>query len=226
MASQSPFSTKRLQIDKANATMVVATAVSVFVVIFSLFASRALWSQSAYQSRVISKKEKARDQLKKNIDVTSSKLVTAYKSFVGSTQNVLGGNPGGQGDNDGDNAKIILDALPSKYDFPALATSLEKLLAQNGLKTTSITGTDDELNQQKQSDNPDPQAVTIPFEIAVTGSYANVQTLTSVFERSIRPFQISTLSFSGTDSDLNMAVKAQTYYQPEKSLTIRTEVVK
>ncbi len=220
-------STKRLQIDKANATMVVSIAVATFLVIFSLFASRSLLSQRSYQAKVIAKKEQARDQLKKNITASSS-LVTAYQSFVGTSANVLGGNPNGQGSKDGDNAKIVLDALPSQYDFPALAVSLQSLLGQSGVKIGSVSGTDDELNQQKQNiDNTkDPVPVLIPFTASVDGPYASIQNLISVLEHSIRPITISTISLSGSDSDVKISITANTYYQPAKGLTIKSEVVK
>ncbi len=219
------LSSKHVQIDKANATMVAAIATASFLAIFSLFASKALWSQSAYQNRVIVKKEKARDQLKKNVD-TATQLTTRYQAFVSSTQNVLGGNPTGQGANDGDNAKIILDALPSKYDFPAVATSLENLLTQNGLKTNSITGTDDEVAQGGNKSSPDPQVVEMPFQVSVTGAYTTIQNLTNIFEHSIRPIHIKTIQFTGSDSILTMNVDAITYYQPEKNLDNTFEVVK
>jgi hypothetical protein len=141
------FSTKRLQINKASATMVLPLTIASFITVFSLVATRALLSQRSYQSRVISEKEKAKKQLKENI-VEVEKLRAQYKGFADAPTNVLGGDPRGAGEKDGDNARIVLDALPSKYDFPALATSLEKLLTNGGYKIESIAGSDDELNQQ------------------------------------------------------------------------------
>ena len=50
---------KRLLIDKANATMLLTIGITSFIVVFSLIASRALLSQSGYQARVLSEKQKA-----------------------------------------------------------------------------------------------------------------------------------------------------------------------
>src|SRR3990167_8047567 len=113
--------------------MIAVLAASTFIVVFTIVAGRALLSQRSYQARVIDKKEKARDQLKKNIEETKT-LVTSYKSFTDRSENVLGANPAGQGEKDGDNAKIILDALPSKYNFPAIAPWMDKLIAYGCLK--------------------------------------------------------------------------------------------
>src|SRR5689334_22008086 len=129
-----PLSTKRIQVSKATATIVGTIAAAAFIAVFSLIASQALLSQRAYQSRVIAGKEKAKKQLEDNIKAVNV-LSTQYKAFIGTSQNIIGGNPSGSGERDGDNARIVLDALPSKYDFPALAASLEKILGGGGYKT-------------------------------------------------------------------------------------------
>jgi hypothetical protein len=218
------ISTKRLQINKANGTMIALIAGTSFVLIFSVIASRALLSQRAYQSRVIAEKTKAKMQLDENVKA-ADKLKIAYQEFVSAPENVLGGNPAGTGDKDGDNAKIVLDALPSKYDFPALTTSLEKILSDKNYKIDDISGSDDELNQKANLSSPNPVAVDIPFKITVSGSYPALQTLVSAMERSIRPFHIQTIDFSGNDALLRMEIKAKSYYQPEKNLTITTKDV-
>ena len=217
--------TKRNLITKANKRMVAATAVAAFVVVFALFASKSLLSQAAYQNRVISGKKKAVAQLKTDLNARND-LVSSYQAFVGTPQNVIGGNPQGTGPQDGDNAKVVLDALPSKYDFPALATSLEKIITDQQLQIVGISGTDDEIAQSNNQTSSSPQPVPMPFQIQVSGSYQAVQNLISMFDRSIRPFQIQTVELSGTDSSMLATISAQTYYQPEKNLNIRTQAVK
>lgn len=225
MATKASLSNKRIQIDKANLVIVTATSIAVFVTMFSLVGVRAILSQRAYQSKVIAKKEVAKKQLDENVKAVES-LVTSYKQFVSGTVNVIGGSVTGAGDRDGDNAKIVLDALPSKYDFPALTSSLEKLITDNGNKITLIQGTDDEVAQQANDSSSTPKPVEMPFEVSVEGNYANIQSLIGVFERSIRPFPIQSLSITGKDSQINLDIKALTYYQPEKNLNIAKEVVK
>jgi hypothetical protein len=218
------FSTKRIQISRENSVMVGIIAGAAFLVIFSLVASKALLDQRAYQARVIAEKEVAKRQLQENLRAVEQ-LTESYKEFVGAPENVLGGNPTGRGDKDGDNAKIVLDALPSKYDFPALTTSLEKILTNPAYKIETIEGQDDELNQKDNASSPSPEVIEIPFEVAVTGSYPAVQDVVRVMERSIRPFNIQSLELSGNDAALRLTVNAITYYQPEKNLNITTKVV-
>src|SRR5690606_10637885 len=118
--------------------------------------------------------------------------------FVETPDNVIGGNPSGTGDNDGDNAKIVLDALPSKYDFPALATSLEKILKTRNYQINSISGTDDEVAQSSQTTATTP--IEMPFELSATGNINTAKDLLVLLERSIRPIQVDTVDISGSNA--------------------------
>ena len=217
-------SAKRIQVTKAQATVIATIAGAVFITVFSLVSAKSLWTQRAYQAKVIDKKEKARVQLENNLNAVDG-LVASYKNFTSNPTNLLGGNPSGTGEKDGDNARLILDALPSKYDFPALTTSLEKLLVDRKFKIDGITGTDDELAQAKAASG-DSKPVDMPFQISVTGSDTSVQDLLTVFEKSIRPFQATKLSLKGGTTDLKLVLDAKTYYQPEKTVNIKLENVK
>jgi hypothetical protein len=226
------FSTKRIQINKANARIVVILAVASFLVTFSLIASKGLLSQRSYQSRVISKKKEALTQLEHNA-AAAKDLITSYEQFVDpSVLNILGGNPqtekGKEGDLDGDNARIVLDALPSKYDFPAVATSIEKIVTDLNITLAGINGADDEIAQKEVNNTPqaDLVPIEIPFQFSVSSDYKSLQALLKTLERSIRPIYINTLSFSGTNEKMTLSIQAQTYYQPPKSLTIQMEQVR
>lgn len=218
------LSTKRLHIEKANAAMAIIVAIASFVVVFSLFASRGLLSKRSYQNKVIAEKKVALDQLKSN-NQAATQLVDAYKVFASTPDNVIAGSSGGKGDKDGDNAQIILDALPSKYDFPAVASSLEKVLTDEGIAIDSITGIDDEINQAKQQQSSTPSAIPIPFQIAVKGDFGSLEDLFTLMERSIRPFQIQKVTLTASGSEITNTVTAQTYYQPAKNVSITKKVV-
>ncbi len=213
---------KRLQIDKANSAMLIVVAISAFVVTFSLVAGRALMSQKSYQSRVIKEKQKAATQLQENIKATES-LQTSYKAFVGTPDNIIGGNSSGTGERDGDNAKIVLDALPSKYDYPALASSLEKIITGKSFKINSITGSDDEL---AQAGDKEAKPVEMPFQVEVDANFASAKDLMNIFEKSIRPIKIKSIELTGSNNNLKVSVNAVTYYQPAKTLKIDTKEVK
>jgi hypothetical protein len=216
------LSTKRLAIDKANSTMLLAVGIAVFVVVFSLVSSKALLEQRSYQAKVITLKKKALDRIKTNADEVK-KLDSAYREFAAKSPNVLEGNPRGDGDKDGDNPRIVLDALPSKYDFPAVATSLEKVL--KNYQIDAITGTDDEVGQAGNQASGTPQPVDIPFSVTVDLSPQALKPFFLIFEQSIRPFQVSKVTISSSEQGLNVILAGKTYFQPEKTFSVQQEVI-
>lgn len=224
MAKFHPTS-KHVQIDKAQATIVGIVAATVFVTVFSLVSVKGLLAQRSYQGRVIAQKKEAKTKLEANVEAVDT-LISSYKEFTSRPENILGGNPAGTGDRDGDNARLVLDALPSKYDFPALTATLEKILTERQIGIDGISGTDDEVSQSAAEASGEPKPVEIPFQLAVKGNYVSIQDLISVFEHSIRPFQLTALSLSGGAGDMTVNIDAKTYFQPEKALDIKTEVVK
>lgn len=219
-------STKRIAISKANTQMIAIVASASVLSIFCLVGAKALWAQNTYTSRVIAAKEKAHRQLVTNL-AEADNLIKAYKGFIATGTNVIGGNSTGTGDKDGDNAKIILDALPGSYDFPAVTSSLEKIIKAKNLKLTEITGTDDEINQQANASSPTPKAIPIPFSFTIeNANYQSVQELINMLQLSIRPMQIDTIELSGGTTDMELTVTAHTFFQPEKNLQIKKEIVK
>jgi hypothetical protein len=217
---------KHLLIDKANTTMLAIISVASFLVVFSLVASKSLLSQNAYQQRVIKEKEKTLKQLRENNKNVTS-LVDSYHSFANSTQNLLGGNPAGTGPKDGDNPKIVLDALPSKYDFPGLSSSVEKVLKDGGYAVEKISGIDDELAQQQAAKTDSTAPVPMPFLLSFSSSYDGTKKLFTTFEHSIRPIYVNKITLVAVNnSQLKTTIDANTFYQPAKELKITTKVVK
>lgn len=212
-------SIKHLQIDKAKSRILAVVSVAAIITIFSLFVTKSMLTKANYQRRVINEKHKVVNQLKDNIKSTKT-LITQYKMFAEQNPNVLGGDISGIDNLDGDNARITLDALPSKYDAPALASSIEKLLLERNVSIQSIDVTDD------QASNPDqaqamPVATPVSFSFEAGSDFKTSQQLIMDFERSIRPFDAITLELSGSDTSLRTKVSVTTYYQPAKSLSLK-----
>jgi Tfp pilus assembly protein PilO len=222
MARTTAF-TKRVQIGKANRSTVVITSLAAFVLVFAIIAGRGMVNQIAYQQRVIDAKKEALATAQQDLQALDS-LQAAYVEFVEADPNVLGGSLDGEGELDGDNAGIVLDALPSRYDFPALTSSLEELILSQNMNIVSIGGTDEEVAQSDQA-GPSPQPIAIPFQVRASGSYKSVQDLVNVFARSIRPFQIQNLELSGGEDSMTVSIDASTFFQPDKVLSITEEVI-
>ena len=220
-------SLKRIAISKASAQTLIIISVASFVTIFCLVASWSIWKQISYQSRVISTAQSAKQAL--NNDITAAgDLIHSYEKFDNQQTNVIGGQINGNSNasDNGSNAKIILDALPSTYDFPALTTSVEKILNAGNFTITGITGTDEQLAQQGNTVSQNPQPVGIPFGFSVNNTnYPAIETLIGVLQLSIRPIQIDTLNITGGGNQMNFDVSAHTFYQPGKSLILSKKVV-
>jgi hypothetical protein len=61
------LSSKHLAVDKANSKVIIAAAVATAILVFSLFASKALIDKISYQNLVISERQKANMLLEDNI---------------------------------------------------------------------------------------------------------------------------------------------------------------
>ena len=220
------ISSKHLQIEQANSRIVIVVAVASVITIFSLMSAKTLLSQINHQRHIISARNDAVKQLKKNIEVANS-LEKYFDAFNSANPNIIGGiaNNDSHGPSDGDNARITLDALPSVYDYPALVTSLEKILKTQNLTNIGITGTD-QSDTLKNESTTNPKAQPIEITINGTGSYGAIQNVIKDLERSIRPFDVVTFELKGDESKLDMTVKVNTYYQQAKSLGSQIKEVK
>lgn len=217
--------TKHSLINQAYSKIIIIVSIAALVSAFAISASIFLMSHLQYQNRVISAKQKALTQLKSDVSANND-LISSYKTFVAPKTNIIGGSSiGTNGSNNGDNGKIILDALPSKYDFPAVISSIVDLIQNGGVTISTIQSTDELVQQQGSQTSPNPKPVAIPFSYTVNGSYQSIENLIKDFQNSIRPIQFQTMQITGDQSNLSLTVTAQTYYQPGKTFKITQRIV-
>ena len=159
-------------------------------------------SKKSYNSRVIKTKTEARDQLTtnlKNIDKLSQQFGELNSSET-------------------TNSKTILHALPPVYDYAALASSIDSLASLSGVSSDTNIGEDTSSSALNFATTSQP--VEIPLNLNIKGSYDAIRTYIDNLERSIRPIQIQALTYTGTNSDLQILIEAKTYYQPARSLDV------
>lgn len=218
-----------LKISKGDSSLMILAGISSFIIVFSLLGIKSMISQASYQGRVIKARNASIDQLNKNI-ANANILSTHYSSvFEGnSPANVIGGKNdkalSSQPPN-GDNGTIILHALPTSYDFPALLTSVSKILTTNSVGGQAIGGSD--LSVTFKSDpSSSPQPTSVDLNVSGTATYTNAQKLINDFEKSIRPYDIKTLSLNGNQSSMALSFDVTTYYQPAKTTTLTSKEIK
>ena len=210
-----------IKLDKSKTNSVTLLGIAVFVLVFGLFTIKTLFGFYAYQNIVISAQKASLSNIDQDQQVANN-VETSYKAFVNQPNNIIGGSSTGTSSTSGNNAKIILDALPETYDFPALMSSMQALLTTPGITVQSLTGSDTSLTQIVS-----PQPVPIPISFSVQGSYANIQNLFSILNRSVSPIDILSVELSGTDTDLTASITAQTYYyEPSSGIFSSTEIIK
>ncbi len=200
------FSAKRLGIKKANTVVFAAVAAAAVVMAIALVLLNFMWSLRGFNNRVIEARQEALTGLESNI----ANLEPLKRNFFALDQDKI-------------NSQIVLDALPSTYDFPALATSVDKQVRADGLTLRSFTG-DDESATAAASE-VDPLAVEMPFVLTVEGSYNDLVTLIKNFEKTIRPMVIDSIELSGTDSALRAEIRMHTFYQPAVDLNVETRTI-
>lgn len=223
------LTSKRLQIDRATRLMVISVAVAVFILFFCIFSARSLSTVLSYQNRVISAQSTALNRLKTDISA-SQQLGIAYAKFNNTSgNNLLGQSVTGTGPNQGNNAKLVLDALPSVNDYPAMVVSLENLFSNQGVSVSglSLTNTNTTATTAPATTSSAGGAVPIPLSFSVSGPLNNIESFVNHLNQSIIPIQFLQVTYSGAqNNNITMSVTAQVYYQPAIAFNISTEVVK
>jgi hypothetical protein len=226
MRLKANFSTKSLQINKNQSRILMAVAGATIVSVFCLTSAKVLLNQAMYQRRVINARNASTKQIEANIK-SANQLSTQYKDvFLGNnSENIIGGSVAGSRPGDGDNGDIVLEALPTSYDFPALLTSMSNLLASDGVGSPSIGGADQAITFDSTPTN-DPKPVKIDLTVSGNTSYANTKKLIQDMEKSIRPIDVTKLTLSGSESNLALSVNFTTYYQQAKTINIPSKEIK
>lgn len=211
--------------DERRLMTIVGTAAIISV--FCLASTKVLLSQATYKRHIIGARRDAVKAL--NDDLAKSDALKAqYQIFEGTNpKNIIGGrNITDQAaiPPDGNNSRIVLDALPSSYDFPALISSLSKIMNNNGIGNPSIGGTD-QSDTVNSTSSPIPSPVPITLSVSGSGSYSQIQSVIKDLERSIRPFDLTNLHIQGSESSMTFGANLNTYFQPAKTLKISDKAV-
>ena len=193
---------KREQVARAGSTVFISVAISAVIVMFSVVSMRFLWQQKSYNSRVIVAKTEARDGLSSNLE-NIGKLSQQFGELNTSQTT---------------NAKTILHALPPTYDYAALASSIDSIAALSGVQSNTNIGED--ISESALDFATTSQPVEIPLSLDVSGSYDAIRVYIENLEKSIRPVHIQSLTYSGTNGNLQLLIEAKTFYQPARSLDV------
>jgi hypothetical protein len=212
-------------IDKTNSRMILTVGIATFIFVFSVFAAKALISQSLYQNRIITEKESTLSQINSNKKALEE-LKKSFDSFQSQAENILGGSSTGNGPLDGKNAELILDALPSKYDYPGLSSSFEKILKEGGYTIGSIGGTEDPTLASINEPVRKTTTTEIPYAFTVNTDVEGMKKLLSTLERSIRPMYVDSMQIQVGDNLLQARVGLHTFFTQTKTYDLGSKEIK
>lgn len=210
---------KRQQIKNANQMTFIWIMIASAAVVFCLVTAQFLVRQAWFNQRVINEQAKTQSTLKQNL--------ANYPALKKEVEKLVA-NPdlAKVKANEGDSAyKVVLDALPVTNDGTVLGSSLlQVVVPKSGVMITNL----------KAGILVDPGVATdekaadtaIPFEFTVQSNYSQTMTMLTDMERSIRPLNVKQLTIQGSDTTLNVEVKGESYYTPEKSVELQKKVVK
>lgn len=206
MKTPAIISTKRLQIEKSKRTIFLSIIIASIVASLSIVTTKFLWDLGRHYTHVIDEKEQARDTLKSNL-ANAQELKSKFEQFDNASDQIT--------------SQTVLDALPSKYDYPAMVTSIDALAKRSGVSVEALSGED--LGDSALTTQTDPQAVAMPVTVTAVGTYADLETFITNLHRSIRPFTVKTIEIRGTDQVTKADILIETYYQPAVNLEVIKE---
>lgn len=204
MAHTKANTVNELKFKKLKQWMMAAVVIAAITVSFSMVFLKFLFDFWVYNNNVQSAQRETQEKLEANLDIYED-LRTSFLTLESA-----------QGTPQSPDAEVILDALPRNYDFPALASSIQKLASSSEVELMSFRGNDEEGSVPEPSYSPEPYEVM--FGAEVSGSYEDIQVFVNALDLSIRPFHIESIELQGSDDSLRAVIDIRTYFQPTQNL--------
>lgn len=192
----------RISPPQMNLSSLVAGGVvaTVVVVVIAIFALRGLYGKLTLNNELLSKKRAAQTQLTDNLEALDS-LKDQYASL-------------------GTKKKLILDALPTSPDFPAIVSMMENLSKNAAVALQSVTPSESESAEETTG------PIEYEFSATVSGGYESFKSFLKNVELSLRPLAITTMKINGTADLLTVEMTLVTYYQKEFDPSLKTVPLK
>lgn len=212
---------KRQQIELAGKAVFIWVAIAAVAVSLAIVALQFLYQQWSFNNTVLDAKNKASSTLRQNV-AAADKLKQNVNQLVGDT-NLASIRAAGSDSN----LQVVLDALPSRADVTALATSVQQVIApHSGVSLESITVPTEAEDSSTVSTDTTVGPIEQKFTVVVTGSYDKIHSFVQDLEKTIRPMKVVAMTLNGTDNSLRSSIDVITYYQPSKTVNITKKVIR
>lgn len=217
---------KRSQIAKANKTMFIWIAVASALVGSAIVVSFFLAQKVIFNEQLLVLKQTTVSNLDNNNKV-ASELVSQVQ-VLDTNQALISSKA-----NENDQAvQVILDSLPSDGNSLALGASLQNkllagvpgLISVESLQVDPIIGLESLAADTTIDASAAGAANEITFRLVIKGNQDSLKTVLQNFERSIRLITIVSLQTEAQSDGQLMTITAKAYYEPAKTIELRTEV--
>jgi hypothetical protein len=218
---------KRQQITNANKLIFLWVIIAAVALSICGVGIQFLFRQAAFNQKIIGAKATTQSTLTHNID-NAQALKKKIDNLLADT------NLGSVRANPTDSTlKVVLDALPTKEDQAAFASSLQQIvLPKSGVGVTELS-TIGQIDQTAtggvatdQSGGSVTAAKSISFGLGATGSYDQIKNMLHDLEYTIRPINVTSLSLAGTDTTLRITADGVTYYLPQRTVELGKRTIK
>lgn len=221
---------KRTQIAIANRTMFVWVAGVSVLVGFALVIGIFLVQMLIFNEKILAEKshtvETLRDNIK-NIDTLSSQVraLDANANLISSKANP-----------DDETLQVVLDALPSVANSPALGASIQQKLL-GGIDNISIDSlqpdlvvgieslTNNSIENASAASSADKQS-EITFRFSVTGDYEALEQVLLNLEKSIRTIDVISMTIQSNNGRCSLSVQGRAYYEPERIVELKDKLIR
>lgn len=222
---------KRTQIASANRVMFAWVAGVSVIFGFALVASIFLTKLMFFNEKVLQEKSKTIATLSLN-NKNISKLEQQVR-VLNTNQALISS----MAEPDAQAVQVVLDALPSDANSPALGASIQTKLVGNipgliletfqinpvaGIESLSTSGSSIDASTSGSSDT----LGEITFALSVYGTDDALRQLLTNFERSIRTIHVTSLKFESHDELRALTINAKAFYQPKRVIELKDKTVK
>lgn len=193
-----------------------ASVLSAVAVIATMLVQTAMFNQS-----VLNQKNDTLKKIRQNIEIAPDLKADIRKLDTNSELRLVRPN------DEASALQTILDALPADENRLALGASLQKRIFEEApgvrIDALSVDPSSGDMMSQDGSAEGETGLQQVSFATTISGSPDNLKRALNRLERSIRAFNITTLTGTTQDNQVSLQITGVAYYFPPANLELTTK---
>lgn len=191
--------------------LILMLVITLIVIGVTVLVGKGLVTTIIRDTKVIAKKNAADKQLSANL-IAADMLISNYNGL-------------------GPTRKLVENALPATEDFSGLIAQLENMGNVSGVVIKDITPSNNSTpgfnadgttaTQSTTTAVQSPQSLDV--SVTAVGGYSALNAFLRTLQNAARPMRVTSITSTGSGSDLNSNVTLTTYYSGKASIPFTTE---